>query len=242
MKKTLDKSKKFDKNLFIIMFSLMVGFVIITYFFADIVHQTQIQQLNSEYTLEIETIEENNIYFTNSFLESSVLLDSAREDRAFGNYHFDLAHLFYTSALSEKNETIMQENKDNCISNCSNALPKYETASKNFQLASSFFESTKQYTKYDSYINLLTLYVNLSNSGYKLTILRYNATKYLRILADSMEYQNTGVIQTIDNLTEVMGLFEQSMSDYSETLQEYNDILEQIDEYDIEGFSPIREL
>ena len=234
--------KRFDKNLFIIMFSLMVGFVIITFFIADVVHQTQIQQLNSEHTSEIETIEENNIYFTTSFLESSVLLDSAREDRAFGNYHFDLAHLFYTTALSQKNETIMQENKDNCISNCTFALPKYQFASMNFQLASSFFEATKNYTKYDSYMNLLTLYVNLSNSGYKLTILRYNATQYLRILAESMEYHDTGVIQTIDNLTEIMDLFTQSMGDYEEALQEYEDILDEIDEYDIEGFSPIRVL
>lgn len=235
-------NKEFDKNLFIIMLTLMAGFVIITFFVADVVHQSQIKELNSEHITEIETLEENNIYFTTSFLESSVILDSGREDRAFGNYHFDLAHLFYTNALSERNETLMNESKQNSISNCTAALPKYQTASQNFQLAATFFEKTKQYTEFDSYLTLLTLYVNLSNSGYKLTMLRYNATSYLKILAESIEYNDDGVTQVLDNLTEVVEMFNQTMMAYGEALEEYETILEEINEYDIEGFNPIREL
>ena len=132
--------RTFDRNIFIMMLSIMVGFIIITYFFADIVHQSQIQQLNTEHTTQIETIEQNNIYFTTSFLESSVLLDSAREDRAFGNYHFDLAQLFYTRALNEDNETKMNNYKADCLLNCSEALPEYFNSNQNFLQASSFLK------------------------------------------------------------------------------------------------------
>jgi len=221
------------------MFSIMIGFIIITYFFADVAHQSQIQQLNVEHTSTIDAIEENNIYFTTNFLESSVLLDSAREDRAYGNYHFDLAHLFYSSAISENNETTMNEYKLISIQNCIKALPEYQTASQNFDLAASFFESTKSYTDFDSYIILLNLYVNLSNSGEKLTELRYNATIYLKILAENITYMDD--ISMLENLTNILDLFNETMIAYGGGLQEYEDIQQEIDEYNIEGFNPIRE-
>jgi hypothetical protein len=230
----------FDRNIFIMMLSVMAGFIIITYFVADIVHNSQIQQLNTEHTSEIETIEKNNIHFTSSFLESSVLLDSAREDRAFGNYHFDLAQLFYTSALSEFNETKMDAYKENCISNCTNALPKYFNANQNFLLAATFFDNTKQYTNFSSYVTLLTMYVNLSNSGARLVLLRYNATMYLSLIAEKIIYENNGVI--LDNATDLLDLFNETMTAYSNELSTYEDFQDEIDEYDIEGFSTIREI
>jgi hypothetical protein len=229
----------FTRNIFIMMLSIMAGFIIITYFVADVVHQSQIQQLNSEHNMEIDEIEENNIYFTTSFLESSVLLDSAREDRAFGNYHFDLAHLFYTSALSEKNETVMEQYRSTCVNNCSKALPKYLTASQNFNLAASFFNTTKNYTDFNSYIELLGLYVNLSHSGEKLTMLRYNATIYLKILAENITFIDDASV--LVNLTAILELFNETMAAYGGALSEYQQIQEEIDEYNIEGFNPIRE-
>ena len=232
--------RQFNRNIFIMMLSIMAGFIIVTYFVADIVHQSQIHQLNTEHTSEIETIEKNNIHFTSSFLESSVLLDSAREDRAFGNYHFDLAHLFYTSALSEDNETRMDEYKENCISNCTKALPKYFNANQNFLLAATFFENTKQYTNFSSYVTLLTMYVNLSHSGARLVLLRYNATTYLSMIADRIVFDDAGVI--LENATEILDLFNETMMTYSNELATFEDIQDEIDEYDIEGFSTIREI
>ena len=232
-------AREFNRNIFIMMLSIMAGFIIITYFVADVAHQSQIQEINSEHDLEIVEIEENNIYFTTSFLESSVLLDSAREDRAFGNYHFDLAHLFYTSALSETNETIMEQYRSTCVKNCTKALPKYQTASQNFDLAASFFEKTKNYTDFDSYVELLSLYVDLSNSGEQLTMLRYNATVYLKILAENITFVDNAPI--LENLTQIVELFNETMMAYGGALQEFEDIQEQIDEYNIEGFNPIRE-
>jgi len=234
-------AREFTRNLFIMMLSVMTGIVVITFFVADVVHQSQIKQLNSEHISEIHTIEKNNIQFTSSFIESSVLLDSAREDRAFGNYHFDLAQLFFSSALSERNETIMEEYKEDCTMNCIQALPKYEISSQNFDIASSFFESTKQYTEFQSYITLLSMYVNLSNSGAKITMLRYNATIYLKTIAENITFVNETAAPIMENLTEIMDLLNQTLMAYNAELEIFEEIQEEIDEYNIEGFSPIRE-
>ena len=101
-------ARLFDRNMFIILMAIMIGFITITYFVADIVNQSKIDTLTTAHVSEVEAIEEMNINFTNNFLESSVLLDSAREYRAFGNYHFELASIFFNSALSEKNISIME--------------------------------------------------------------------------------------------------------------------------------------
>jgi hypothetical protein len=232
-------ARVFDKNMLIMTTAVMVGVVVITYFVGDIVHQSQLTQLNTEHVSEIETIEERNINFTSSFLESSVLLDSAREDRAFGNYHFDLAHLFYISALSEDNETVFEDYQYRCISNCSSAMPMYETAHENFKMASSFYDTTKKFTDYENYIVLLSMYVNLSDSGARLTLLRYNASMYLMMLAENITFVNGSAI--LENVTALEDLFNSTMMMYAGEMGNYEEIQKEIDEYDIEGFSAIRE-
>jgi hypothetical protein len=217
----------------------MVGFVVVTYFVADIVHQSQIDALNSEHTHEIETIEENNINFTSSFLESSVLLDSAREDRAFGNYHFDIAYLFYISALSENDEALLEEYKNNSIRNSTAAMPKYLASHYNFLEASDYFNQTKAFTVYENYLYLLSLYVNLTLSGAKLTLLRYNASNYLGMLTENITYVNGSVV--LENVTELLTLFNETLVMYSSEASTYESYMEEIDEYDIKGFSTIRE-
>jgi len=229
----------FDRNMFIMTFSVMIGFIVITYFVADIVHRSQIQALNTEHTLEIETIEENNINFTSGFLESSVLLDSAREDRAFGNYHFDIAHLFYTSALSERNQSVMNDYKNLSIYNSTQAMPMYLSSHYNFLEASDFFETTKGFTVYGNYLQLLNLYVNLTQSGARLTMLRYNASLYLKMLTENITYVNGS--GALENMIELLLLFNETMAMYGGELGGYEELLEEIDEYDIKGFSTIRE-
>ena len=136
-------ARLFDKNMFIILMAIMIGFIIITYFVADIVNQSKIDTLTTAHVSEVEAIEEMNINFTNNFLESSVLLDSAREYRAFGNYHFELASIFFNSALSEKNISIMELYKNRTIDNCTEAMPKYNISNLNFKAASSFLTIQK---------------------------------------------------------------------------------------------------
>ena len=231
-------ARLFDKNMFIILMAIMIGFIIITYFVADIVNQSKIDTLTIAHVSEVEAIEEMNINFTNNFLESSVLLDSAREYRAFGNYHFELASIFFNSALSEKNISIMELYKNRTIDNCTEAMPKYNISNLNFKAASSFFDNTKKYTEYDGYLRLLDIYVNLTESGAKLTMLRYNASKYLKYLAENITVIN-GIV-ALDNVSDLMDLFNETIEMYGGESDIYDIIEEELDEYDIEGFDPKR--
>jgi hypothetical protein len=232
-------ARLFDRNMFIMLFAIMVGFITVTYFIADIVNQSEIDNLTTAHITEIEYIEKMNINFTNSFLESSVLLDTAREYRAFGNYHFDLASLFFTSALSERNTSIMESYKNITIDNCTKAMPKYSISSLNFKTASSFFDNTKKYTEYGGYLKLLDLYINLTESGAKLTMLRYNASKYLKYLTENITVINGSA--ALDNVSGLMDLFNETMGMYGSELDIYEGYEEEVDEYDIEGFDPNRE-
>ena len=231
-------ARLFDKNMFIILMAIMIGFIIITYFVADIVNQSKIDTLTTAHVSEVKAIEEMNINFTNNFLESSVLLDSAREYRAFGNYHFELASIFFNSALSEKNISIMELYKNRTIDNCTEAMPKYNISNLNFKAASSFFDNTKKYTEYDGYLRLLDIYVNLTESGAKLTMLRYNASKYLKYLAENITVIN-GIV-ALDNVSDLMDLFNETIEMYGGESDIYDIIEEELDEYDIEGFDPKR--
>ena len=232
-------ARLFDRNMFIMLLAMMIGFITITYFVADVVNQSKIDNLTTAYITEMESIEKMNINFTNNFLESSVLLDTAREYRAFGNYHFDLASLFFTSALSERNTSIMESYKNITIDNCTKAMPKYNISSLNFKTASSFFDNTKKYTEYGGYLKLLDLYINLTESGARLTMLRYNASKYLKYLAENITVINGSA--ALGNVSGLMDLFNETMGMYGSELDIYEGYKEEIDEYDIEGFDPNRE-
>jgi len=50
--------RTFDKNIFVMLFAVMIGVVIVTYFMADIMHQSTIESLTAEHVTEIGTIEE----------------------------------------------------------------------------------------------------------------------------------------------------------------------------------------
>ena len=227
-------AREFDRNMFIMLLSIMIGAIIITYFAADIVRRSEIESL----TTEIETIEERNINFTDHFMKSSVLLDSAKDDRAFGNYHFDLAFLWYNSALSEKNSSTMELYKNRTIDNCTNAMPNYLNSNNNFEEAKGSFNDTKAYTSYDKYIEILDLYVNLTGSGAKLAMLRYNASVYLKYLAENLTLIN-GTVTYLENVSELMDLFNETLDAYDEELEVYEEYKDVIDEY--EFFEEIRE-
>lgn len=223
----------FDRNMFVMLLSILVGITMITYFVADIVNRSRIESLTAEYNVEITTIKGQNENFTSSFLKSSVVLDQAREDRAFGNYHFDLAFLWYNSALSEKNSSYFESYKSRGIDNCTNALPKYLYSHENFEESKSFFNSTKAYTEYTKYLDILDLYVQLTASGSRLTMLRYNASLYLMYLIENLTFNpENNSVSYLTNVTGLLDLFEGAMGAYEEELDEYEELQDEIDEYE----------
>lgn len=226
--------REFTKNMFIMLLAIMVGIIIITYFVADIANRSKIKTLEET----IITVKGMNENFTSYFLKSSVVLDQAREDRAFGNYHFDLAFLWYQSAISEKNSSLMYLNKGRGIDNCTNALPNYYNSYLNFEEAKNFFIDTKAYSE-EKHLSILDLYVILTESGSRLAMLRYNASIYLMYLTENLTFDatNNSVIY-MENVTDLLGLFDITMQAYQKEQKIYDQIQEEIDEY--EFFDEIR--
>ncbi|UCF50488.1 MAG: hypothetical protein JSU91_03120 [Thermoplasmatales archaeon] len=226
-------AKEFTKNMFIMLLSIMIGVIIITYFIGDIIARSKIDTLTAEHKEEIVTIMGQSENFTSHFLKSSGVLDQAREDRAFGNYHFDLGLLWYQSALSQKNSTMMELYKLRGIDNCTKAFPNYLNSNLNFLDAKVYFNETKIFISYTKYLNLLDLYVNLTDAGSRLTMLRYDASKYLMYLTENLTYNpDSNNVTYLTNVTDLFMLFEGAMAAYGGVMQEFEEIQQVIDEYE----------
>ena len=220
-------ARLFDKNMFIMMVAIMVGIIIITFFIADIVNQSKIDVLTEEHVVEIDDINSRNENFTDYFLQGSVTIDSGREVREVGNYYFDFALFWYTTALANMTNASI----DKCIENCWSAMAEYNTSYEKFGSSKPYFEEAKTYT--DRYEEILSHYVSFSQAGQNITILRYNASNYLRQIAENLTLGNTG------NVSMLMDLFNETTGLYDEELGKYEDQKDQIDDYLF--FSEIRE-
>ena len=213
--------------------AIMIGTVIITYFIADLVNHSRLETITTEYKTEITTMSSKSENFTSYFIKSSVLLDQAREDLAFGNYHFDLAFLWYNSALSEKNISNFELYKARGIDNCTNAFPYYINSNDNYRDAKSYFNETKYFTNYKLYLDILELYICLTDSGSNLSMLRYNATLYLMYLTENITYDiiNNSVMY-LENVTDLLMAFSSIVESYNNELNKYNQYQNAIDEYE----------
>ncbi|GAG05856.1 unnamed protein product, partial [marine sediment metagenome] len=157
----------------------MIGIIVITYFVADIVRRSQIETLTTEYESEIEEIISMTENFTNNFLQGSVKMDSARETREVGNYYFDFALFWYSTALVNTTNSSIQQ----CTENCTDAMVQYLASYQKFGDSKPYFETAKTYT--DKYLVILGYYVAFAQSGMNITMLRYNASQYLKYAAEN---------------------------------------------------------
>jgi len=221
--------REFTRNMFIMLVSIMVGVIVITYFVADIINRSKIETLNIEHVGEIQDLNSRNENFTNYYLQGSILMDSAREVREVGNYHFDFALFWFNNALINMSTSLIQ----NCINNCTFAMGNYISSYAKFGESKPYFEKALSYTDNDKYYEALGYYINFSMAGQYITLLRYNASDYLRRAAENLSFGN------MDNVTLLMENFTLTEDLYMDGLQEYNDLKNQIDNYLF--FDPIRE-
>jgi len=212
-------ARLFDKNMFIMMVAVMLGIVIITYFMADLVNQSKMDTLTEEHVIEIEDINRRNENFTDYFLQGSVTIDSAREIREVGNYYFDFALFWYNSAIVNISNTSINK----CIENCDNAMNEYANSNKKFELSKPFFEDAKTYT--DRYETILGYYVGFAKAGQNITDLRYNASNYLKKVAENLS------LGQMDNVSMLMDLFNETTGLYDEAFEDYESRKDQIDGY-----------
>jgi len=237
-------AREFNKNIFIMLLAVMTGVIVITFFIADLQARSQVtEELTYKHTEEIKDLESKNINFTTRFINSLGLFDKAREDRAYGDYNFEVAFLWYTSALHETDNATFQIYKTRVITHCGDAIANYLNSSGNFITAKQKFQQTKDYTHYDVYKNLLDLYVNLTASGSRLTNYRINASTYLTYLSENLTFSDNAVIFE-QNMTEIYDLFNQTILLYTTELTDvYKEVEKDIEEeYDIFGFIEDREL
>jgi len=231
-------AREFDRNMFVMLLAIMIGAIIITYFAADLIGSGKIQDLTSQYEGEISSVKSESENFTSSFIKSTVILDQAREDRAFGNYHFDLGLIWYQSALAERNITYFKLYKARGIDNCTNAMPNYNYSHLNFEESKEYFNQTIAFAS-NNYLEVLNLYVRLTESGAKLTTLRYDASRYLLYLIENLTFDPiNNNVTFLENVTELMVLFAGIMAAYQAEVENYEEIQDEIDEY--EFFEEIR--
>ena len=233
-------AKEFDRNMFIMLAAIMVGVIIITFFVADIINKSTIETLTIEHDVAIQDVHSKNENFTDNFLQGSIIMDSAREIREVANLNFDFALFWFNDALAGAN--VWFNNKwinstenltSRCIKNCTDAMIKYMASYNKFGESGPHFSNAKNFTDRDRYIEVLGYYIAFSQAGKKITLLRYNASKFLKLAAENLSLGETElVIYLMQNYSIMEEL-------YAYSLSEYEELKEQIDEYTF--FDEIRE-
>jgi|WetSurMetagenome_2_1015567.scaffolds.fasta_scaffold00975_6 hypothetical protein len=223
-------AREFTRNMFIMLVSIMTGVVIITFFIGDIMNRSKIDTMTLEHGIEISDLNSRNENFTNHFLQGVVKMDSAREVREVANYYFDFALFWFNSALANQSKNLTIQ----CIDNCTNAMEKYLTSYENFGKSEPYFLKARNYTNNSRYLEVLGYYVGFAGAGQNITMLRYNASDYLRRAAENLSFDN------MENVTALMENFTVIEQAYQEAVQQYQEYRYQIDGYIF--FSTIREI
>jgi len=223
-------AREFTRNMLIMLAAIMVGVVIVTYFVADIINRSTIETINVQHHVEIVDINSRNENFTNYCLQGSVKMDSAREVREVGNYYFDFALYWFNTALadSDKNLTVQS------IKNCTQAMGQYLNAHESFGKARPFFLTARNFTTRPQYLEVIGYYIGFSYAGQNITMLRYNASDYLRRAAENLSFGH------MENVTMLMANFTMLEQLVQGATQMYNEFRYQIDGYLF--FSTIREI
>lgn len=225
-------AREFNRNLFIMLLSIMVGAILITFFAADIVKQSQFDIERKQYAQEISDVTtEKNIFenrsrnFTDHFFKSLGSLDLSREDRSQANSYFDFAaSIWYPAREYQK-----------VIDNCTLAMQSYLDAYDNFLDTKTFFNDTKAYTDEAKYITILDIYIGLSDAGANISLLRYDSCKYLIYIAENLS------LYADANITDLENLFNETEALYFEALGLYNDLIDEIEYEYSRFFNPDRE-
>lgn len=223
----------FDRNLFIMLLAVMLGAILVTFFVADIIRQSEFDVERKSYIQEIEDVTtEKNIFenesknFTDNFFKSLSSLDFSREHRAEANSYFDFAASIW----------FPQKNYNKTIENCSSAMESYIFAYNNFIATAGFFNTTSQYTTEEKYVSIIDLYIQLSESGASISMIRYNASKYLRSLAENLSLYGEDA-----NVSELLDLFNETNDLYDQEVGGYNDLNDDIENEFYKYFNPNRE-
>jgi len=223
-------AREFTRNMLIMLAAIMIGVVVITYFIADIINRSTIENITIQHNVEMVDLNSRYENFTDYCLQGSIKMDSAREVREIANYYFDFALYWFNNALAKSDKNLTGQ----CIANCTNAMGQYQTAYQNFGKARPYFETARNFTSRAQYLEVIGYYVGFSYAGQNVTMLRYNASDYLRRAAENLSF---GHMENVTALMENFTMVEQMVQGATQTYTEYR--------YQIDGylfFSEIREI
>jgi len=223
-------AREFTRNMLIMLVAFMVGVIIITFFIADIINRSTIDTITIRHNVEIVDINNRNENFTNYYLQGSIKMDSAREVREVANYYFDFGLYWFNNALATSNKNLTKQ----CIDNCTEAKGQYLIAHDSFGKSKPYFETAKNFTNKSRYLEVLGYYIAFAKAGQNITMLRYNASDYLRRAAENLSFGH------MENMTALMENFTIIEQAYEGASQVYNEYRQQIDGYLF--FSEIREI
>ncbi len=134
----------------------------------------------------------------------------------------------------------MNEYKNITNLNCDIAIKIYLISSQNYKISKTFFNKLKNYTENINYLNLIDIYINLTKSGEKLSLYRYNsASILLKQLTENITYIDGTADQ--GNVTIILNLFYQNLTNYNQEMVIYEELQDDIEEFDLFGFNPNRE-
>ncbi|HMA83640.1 MAG TPA: hypothetical protein VKP59_05360 [Candidatus Thermoplasmatota archaeon] len=230
-----------NKNMAILFIIILVLGVGMTYFGVNAINNDQIESMSEDIDQleteiahkdsELEELQNEGENFTYHLLRSMSLVDVSREIRGNGNLHFDYAaRIWYPQKEYQK-----------IIDNCTQAMSYYTTASENFDLAQDYFLETKDYTTVSSYLEILNLYIDLSKSGYSLSMLRYNASSMLSEIAEKLLNESYA-----ENTTELLEEFNTTLMQFETMYQAgasgHQGIVDEIEEEYGDFFNPNRKI
>ncbi len=228
-----------NKNTYIIITIIIIGTLFTTYFITDIIHKSEINNLNNIYSNEIKEIKGNNINFSNIFIESLILYDSSSKDRLLGSYHFDLAFFFYNETLKQNTKLNLDSYKNTSLDNCEKAQSLFYVSYLNYKSSKTLFNNSKKYAINNNFIKLIDLYIDLTESGSKLTLFQYNSSRYLKQIIENITFIDGLANQ--GNVTIILQLLYENMTNYYNELEIYEQLEDEIEMFDIFEFNPKRE-
>ena len=219
----------FDRNMFIMLVSIMIGAIIITYFVADIARRSEIESYQGQIeniTTEKNIFENKSKNFTDHIFKSLGSLDFSREYRSSADSYYDVAALIWYP-IGEYEKVIV---------NCTSAMEDYLLGYDNFLNTKGFFNGTLKYSTDVKYTSIINIYKKLSQSGANICLLGYNASKLLRSLAENLSLYGNDT-----NISGLLELYNETLLLLGQELGFYMGLLDDLEEEYATYFNPVRE-
>jgi hypothetical protein len=218
---------------------IIIATLFTTYFITDILHKSEIEDINLFFLNEIDQIQDNNLNFNNIFLESIKLYEISSNDRLLGNYQFDISYFFYNESLKQLSKFEMNNYKNISLDRCDKAKNYFYISNLNYENSKLLFNNSKKYAINDNFLKMIDLYIKLTESGSKLTQYLHNSSYYLNQMIENITYINGFADK--GNITIILRLFNENLTNYNNELLVYKNLENDIELFDIFGFNPKRE-